>query len=296
MQIRFIFEVIMGGYSMRNFEGKKLQSLINLAIEKNNNQDNNQFPYGFLASLLKECELRIDEYPNGANSLDKTLVLYTFKSTNEDVLAELNSLSKYLINICQELLEDRYELAHDDGEQIFETKLERQIDQLQFAPKNIFENLEKQLIIEIEKARHSIFAAVAWFTNPKIMNTLIEKASEGVDIIVLVDQGQNPCDTRSYDFVIRYVDLPFLVSPCLNLNTSFGNTYKNLMHHKFCIIDNEVVVHGTYNWTTKAEYNDENLTIDSNKQTVDVFMSQFRELRKKYNKLFGFDYSKHFWG
>ncbi|MDO9630260.1 MAG: phospholipase D-like domain-containing protein [Acholeplasmataceae bacterium] len=280
---------------MRDFERKKLYALINLAIEKNDDIDNGQYPFGFLASLLKECELRIDEYELGAQSLDKSIVLYTFKSTDQDVLSNIESLDTRLISLCDELLEDKYELAHKDGEYIVKTKLERNVDKLEFAPKHTFEELEKHLITEIKKAKHSIFAAVAWFTNPNIMNALKERANEGVDVILLVDKGQIPGNTRSYDFIKKYGVLPFCVYPCLNLNTHMGSTYQNTMHHKFCIIDNEVVVYGTYNWTTKAEYNDEDLTIDDNKKSVNDFTNRFCELRKKYSKIYGMDYSKGFW-
>ena len=34
------------------------------------------------------------------------------------------------------------------------------------------------------------------------------------------------------------------------------------MHNKYCIIDNDTVITGSYNWTTAAETkNDENITI-----------------------------------
>jgi phosphatidylserine/phosphatidylglycerophosphate/cardiolipin synthase-like enzyme len=173
--------------------------------------------------------------------------------------------------------------------------LERNIDYLEFAPKHTFEELEKHLIIEIQKAKHSIFAAVAWFTNSNIMNALKERANEGIDVILLVDKGQPPGNTRTYEFIKKCGVLPFYVYPCLSLGTYMGSTYQNTMHHKFCIIDNKVVVYGTYNWTTKAEYNDEDLTIDDNKKSVDDFTNRFCELRKKYSKIYGSEYSSEFW-
>ncbi|WP_338562985.1 phospholipase D-like domain-containing protein [Acinetobacter sp. KS-LM10] len=38
-----------------------------------------------------------------------------------------------------------------------------------------------------------------------------------------------------------------------------NNSYKNLMHHKFCIIDLKKVITDSFNWTEKANFNFENI-------------------------------------
>lgn len=288
---------------MKEFEKKKLYALINHASEKNDVLFGKTKPYEKISELLRQCELRIDKYGEGHLCKDKILVQYIFKSDNEDVLNELCFYyKKYVVSLISDLLEDDYELVSDeDGEFTFETKIAYDIEKLEFAPKHTFEHCEADLLTELEKAEHSIFAAVAWFTNPRIMDVLIRKANEGVDIVLLLDQGRQPNesdkgDMKNYNFISQYGQLPFLVCPCLNLNESFGKEYQNIMHHKYCIIDNKTVVHGTYNWTIKAEYNDEDMTIDTNEKSVADFNNRFKQLRVKYNKLFGWDYSKKFWG
>lgn len=40
---------------------------------------------------------------------------------------------------------------------------------------------------------------------------------------------------------------------------------KGIMHHKFCVIDNNITIHGSYNWTTAAETkNNEEISVDKN--------------------------------
>lgn len=279
---------------MNEKEKKKLYGLIYLAEEKNASARATDH-FDEISSSLRECELRIDKYDTGARCQDKTLVLYTFKSDNDAILSYLSGfyVKPQIIGLISELLEDDYELASDEeGEYYFETKKVYDIEKLEFAPKHTFEHCEKEVISQLEKAEHSIFTAVAWLTNKNIMNVLIRKAREGVDVIVLVDQGRVPGDTKNYDFVRSYGRLPFLVFPCLNLNDTFQNT----MHHKFCIIDNKIVVHGTFNWTIKGEYNDEDLTVDVNESSVNDFTERFKTLRVKYKKTAGFDFSQKFWG
>ena len=56
-----------------------------------------------------------------------------------------------------------------------------------------------------------------------------------------------------------------------------------LMHDKFCVIDNQIVISGSYNWTNNAEYkNSENINIieDDNKLATKYSL--------EFNRLWGF--------
>jgi phosphatidylserine/phosphatidylglycerophosphate/cardiolipin synthase-like enzyme len=51
------------------------------------------------------------------------------------------------------------------------------------------------------------------------------------------------------------------------------------MHHKFAIVDNTVVVTGSYNWTRSAAlYNHENIVVTSAKPIVAGFCEEFDRL------------------
>lgn len=53
------------------------------------------------------------------------------------------------------------------------------------------------------------------------------------------------------------------------------------MHDKFCVIDNQVVLHGSYNWSKNAECkNDETLQITEDTKLATKFSVQFMKLRK----------------
>ena len=47
------------------------------------------------------------------------------------------------------------------------------------------------------------------------------------------------------------------------------------MHHKFCIVDMEYVMHGSYNWTKAANYNGETLETSIDRELVKKFADQF---------------------
>lgn len=57
--------------------------------------------------------------------------------------------------------------------------------------------------------------------------------------------------------------------------SGFYNT--NRMHNKFCIIDLEYVMHGSYNWTKAANYNGETLVTSVDRELVKKFATEFNE-------------------
>ncbi|GAJ21443.1 unnamed protein product, partial [marine sediment metagenome] len=51
------------------------------------------------------------------------------------------------------------------------------------------------------------------------------------------------------------------------------------MHHKFAIIDNRLLLTGSYNWTFSAyNRNDENLMIIDDPEIIEIFQNQFVNL------------------
>lgn len=53
------------------------------------------------------------------------------------------------------------------------------------------------------------------------------------------------------------------------------------MHNKFCIIDLNKVIHGSYNWTSNAQYNNESITITEGREVAKDFANQFIQLRNQ---------------
>ena len=58
-------------------------------------------------------------------------------------------------------------------------------------------------------------------------------------------------------------------------------TASKLMHNKFCIIDLHKVIHGSYNWTSNAQYNNESITITESRDVAEDFSSQYIQLKNQ---------------
>lgn len=130
-----------------------------------------------------------------------------------------------------------------------------------------FENIDLYLIGELMRAQQTIRAAVAWCTDPRIIRALATKQSEGVRVELLVNDDQI---NRKADY-----------TPITSVGGVVIYISKNteIMHHKFCIIDNNSILGGSYNWTRHANTNDEQLTITTdNQEELDRYNEQFEML------------------
>ena len=127
---------------------------------------------------------------------------------------------------------------------------------------------------ELFRANSSIKIAVAWFTNELLLYPLVLKQQTGVTVeIIINDDNINRGGESSLDFT----DF-FKAGGHLRWNNS-----KQLMHEKFCVIDDRVVIFGSYNWTNKAEINEESITISRDElDTINFYCKKFELLSAKY--------------
>ena len=139
----------------------------------------------------------------------------------------------------------------------------------------LFENIESDIIKNIEEAEFFIWIAVAWITNKKIIDSLNKKSEEGLNIqVICMNDGIN----NSHNYFSDNKNLQiYKYNP-------YGK-YDNIMHNKFCIIDGKKVINGSYNWSCKAEYNKENITILQSKiqgeEKILSYMKEFMKLKKE---------------
>jgi hypothetical protein len=133
-----------------------------------------------------------------------------------------------------------------------------------------FQNIRISIIKEIEKANKSLRVAVYWFTNHELFDLLYQKQLSGVqcELIIHNDYINN-----------RETGLPFQKFIDAGGKFYFSDE-ENPMHNKFCIIDNHVLINGSYNWTYYAESkNRENvLIINDETDVVKAFETEFSNL------------------
>jgi phosphatidylserine/phosphatidylglycerophosphate/cardiolipin synthase-like enzyme len=129
------------------------------------------------------------------------------------------------------------------------------------------EQCDALLIGLINRANKSVYVAVYSFTRDSLAAALISAKERGVEVRVVIERE------RAYEQGSEYSRLK---SAGVDVRLD-GNPY--FMHHKFMIIDENIVVTGSYNWTTAAEdRNDENLVIIVDQYVALSFKREFERV------------------
>jgi len=105
------------------------------------------------------------------------------------------------------------------------------------------------------------------FTDKEIAIPLVKVHERGVKVRLYLDKDQ-------VDY--KYSQSRFLVQKGIKARISTNNY---IMHNKFAIIDNRILLTGSYNWTFSANHrNDENLMVIDDPQIIEIFQNQFVNL------------------
>ena len=128
-----------------------------------------------------------------------------------------------------------------------------------------FNGIADKIINDLDKARVSIHVCIAWFTNQNIADKLVEKYKQGVDVKVIFFD-----DHTNSKFGVDIDCIPF---------KAVRGTRGGLMHNKYCVIDNQIVITGSYNWSENAEKkNDENAAVMYDYDTASDYSVEFRKM------------------
>ena len=126
---------------------------------------------------------------------------------------------------------------------------------------------QQAIISAIENAKNSIKICVFTISDDQITQAILAAHQRKIPIKLLTD-NEKLFDVGS--------DIRQLALAKIEIRTD--NT-KNHMHHKFAIIDNEILISGSYNWTRSAAlYNHENIIVTNNKELVRDFLPEFDRL------------------
>lgn len=135
------------------------------------------------------------------------------------------------------------------------------------------QDIEKVLIEQFSNAKKSITIVVAWFTNHNLINSLISvKRYSNIEIQILVDDNTI---NQKYFFDKHKEDLN---NVGIKIRTQ---TIRNFNHNKFSIIDNKIIITGSYNYTIKANRNLENIVILEDENIATYFNRIFNFLQSK---------------
>ena len=131
----------------------------------------------------------------------------------------------------------------------------------------VFDEIKETIVQGIRNAKYTIWIAVAWFTDKEIFDELVLRKEAGVNVRIITSDA----DTNRY--LIEKLKSNFEL-------VQVSGTGRNMFHDKFCIIDLEYVMHGSYNWSKNARSNDETWATALDRDFVRKFADEFLKLYK----------------
>jgi hypothetical protein len=136
-----------------------------------------------------------------------------------------------------------------------------------------FEEIGWEIKKLLLNAKDSIRICVAWIGWTVYKHTLEEAASRGVSIEVIYNSDEK----NRFESDLTYPQIKFYP-----IRMPGRSRY---MHNKFCVIDNEILITGSYNWSRAAELHFENIIVLKNAfKVIKEYINEFYELIDYHNE------------
>ncbi|MEA3451511.1 MAG: phospholipase D-like domain-containing protein [Bacteroidota bacterium] len=133
------------------------------------------------------------------------------------------------------------------------------------------EDCRNAIISKLKQAKKEVKICVFTITDNQIGNVLRDMHFNGINVKIISDNLKK--DDRGSDIY-------YLKERGLNIRIDETAAH---MHHKFAIIDDTILINGSYNWTVSAaEKNQENIIVTDNRDFVEAFSKEFDRLWDKF--------------
>ncbi|KAK1129697.1 hypothetical protein K0M31_019413 [Melipona bicolor] len=131
----------------------------------------------------------------------------------------------------------------------------------------------RKIISYIDRATRSLDVCMYFFTCQSLSNAIVNSHKRGVLVRVIMDRCMS--SNRATQTILFY-----------NNGVAIRLAYEdNLMHHKFLIVDNDLVITGSTNWTMSAFFgNFDHVVVTNQHSLVKPFVDEFDRLWKIFSK------------
>jgi phosphatidylserine/phosphatidylglycerophosphate/cardiolipin synthase-like enzyme len=238
-----------------NFTPEEMAPFTNVGIPVVGDEDPDSMHNKFLI---------IDRYEVWTGSMNYT-VSDAYSSRNNMIRLRSTELAENYEAEIEEMFSQRLFGAHSPADT---PNREVEIDNVRienyFAPED---GALSRLVELINGAEKSIYFLTYSFTTDELAEAVLLAKARGVEIRGVMDKGQAANAGGEFD---RFVDNGIDV----RLDGEEGN-----MHNKVLIIDGEIVVTGSYNFSANAEKrNDENLLVIHATEVASMYMEEFQRI------------------
>jgi phosphatidylserine/phosphatidylglycerophosphate/cardiolipin synthase-like enzyme len=122
------------------------------------------------------------------------------------------------------------------------------------------------IVKELDQAKNQILMQAYSFTSAPIAKALVAAHERGVKVEIILDKSH---------LTAQYTSAPFVAKAGIPVKIDSAH---EIAHNKIIIIDGEIVITGSFNFTKAAEdKNAENLLIIRNKATAEKYIKNWQD-------------------
>lgn len=137
-----------------------------------------------------------------------------------------------------------------------------------------FPNKDNEIYVAnmLRTCKSTLDIAIFTMTNNKISASIEEAFNRGVKVRVIAD---DECAKMKGGDIYRLA--------LLGIPTKTDNNKRFHMHHKFAVLDNSVVLTGSFNWTAQAvKYNQENILFYENQEIAHKYTAAYDQIWNEF--------------
>jgi phosphatidylserine/phosphatidylglycerophosphate/cardiolipin synthase-like enzyme len=128
------------------------------------------------------------------------------------------------------------------------------------------------LIQVLQSTKSECLVAVYTINSPVLVNTLIDLERRGVNVRLITDSTQ--ASGRHETEALHYLQ-------AAGVKVYVGKSVDHqIMHTKYCVIDDQTVAFGSFNWTDVANKQDNTLTIETDPKLADQLRNYWFQIWK----------------
>ena len=133
-----------------------------------------------------------------------------------------------------------------------------------------FSQIKDAIISQLRKTIGEVCLAVAWLTDEDLIRVMTQLQKDARSISIIISNSkENFVNVRKFK----------------NYLAAGGNLFicdAIFMHHKFCIIDGNCLINGSYNWSYTACNSEENVVIYTSEGIDDTESRLIRQFKSRY--------------
>ena len=149
-------------------------------------------------------------------------------------------------------------------------RIENSMSRVYFSPGDECKNA---ILYQMKQATKSIEICVFTISDNDISQQIIVSSKKGIQVKIITDDDKIN-DIGSDIKEMSDTGIPIRVDGT-----------RSLMHNKFCIVDQQTIITGSYNWTNSAaDRNYENILVNNDFSVVKSYQHEFDKLWKQLEK------------